>query len=251
MLMTAKAATTAHTHWRDANSRQPWRRSASMPALSSRTARGTRIRAMSRPLTRKVAASTASAQPAPATATSTPATAAPRIRAPLVDSRSTALADCSESAGTVAGTRPVEAGMNTATAVPLTALSSIACSRRGVPRRNSAASSPWLAKARRSAAAMTRWRGSRSAIAPPTRTKTAMGSSCAASTSPRVEAPDPGSSRTAKARATGARAVPSTEIVRAASSSRKGPVVALRMQPTLAAPASRVQHIPPTSTLPA
>jgi hypothetical protein len=52
------------------------------------------------------------------------------------------------------------------------------------PVKISAASSACSAKRARSLAIITRWRGSRSATTPPSRTKPTSGSACAASTSP-------------------------------------------------------------------
>lgn len=60
--------------------------------------------------TAKEIASAISVQPEPKTATSVPAIAAPTIVAELVEMRSSAFADCSCSAGTTSGIRPVDAG---------------------------------------------------------------------------------------------------------------------------------------------
>ena len=102
--------TPVQSHVRERNSDQPSRRSRRNDCTSRRTCAGTRNAASAAALMPKVAASAASAQPAPAVATSTPATAGPAIPpAPAETPRST-LACWRWCGATIAGVSPVTAG---------------------------------------------------------------------------------------------------------------------------------------------
>jgi hypothetical protein len=95
---------------------------------------------------------------------------------------------------------PSAAGLKKAWPVPPSAVSSIICHRRGSPASTRTAKAPWERKLRALAATITRWRGNRSATAPPMSRKSTSGRVRAAATRP-TSPPSPPASRTAKAAA--------------------------------------------------
>ena len=109
-LMTMNWTTIVQSQRRELNSPQPSRSSCRKLEPAWRAAAGTRIRETNAALTRNVAASKASAQPAPTPATTSPASPAPRIAVVLFASRSSAFASCSRPALTTLGTSPLDAG---------------------------------------------------------------------------------------------------------------------------------------------
>ena len=115
------------SHVRERNSPQPSRSSWTKLDAAWRAAAGTRIRTTNAALTRNVAASKASAQPAPTPATTSPASPAPTIEVVLLASRSSAFACWRRAALTTLGTRPLEAGKKNAFAVPRTSWRTNSC----------------------------------------------------------------------------------------------------------------------------
>jgi hypothetical protein len=133
--------------------------------------------------------------------------------------RKTAFACWSSEGSTVCGTSPVDAGKKNANPVPPIAWSTTRCQISALPVSSRAAVAACDPPVTRSATTITRWRGSRSAQTPPMSRKTSCGTIRAASTSPRSDA-EPVRSRTAKASAIGAIALPRNEIPRARKRSR-------------------------------
>lgn len=174
--------------------------------------------AISTPATANISPLAMSAHPPPNSTTVPPLSTAPATLEVLAPSPSRALPVCSRSVGTTSGMIPVSAGNSTAIDVPLTAAAA-AIAGSGVQPVSSIAPREKKASAfSDSPAIITRWRGNRSAMTPPTSMNTTIGSDSAVSTTDSVVASAPGRPRTPNARATGANALPSTEIVRAVSS---------------------------------
>jgi hypothetical protein len=210
-----------HSHARERNARQPARSSASVPARAVATGAPTLSRLRNAALAMNVVASIASPHFGPSVATITPAIAGPSTEATLLVSASSALAGWSWSAATVWGSNAVEAGPKNATAAPYTAWRAASSQTRADPLSSRAALAPWVTARTQSDASITRWRARRSAQTPPSSTNTTSGTVWAASTMPR-SLTEPVSSRTANARATGTRRLPTEEIASAANSSRNG-----------------------------
>src|SRR6185503_4099618 len=213
-------ATTTHNHCRDANSRQPSRRSWSTECdASGRAADGLRRPVVIVAAPANIAALTASAQPPPSNTTAAPLATSPVTRATLVPKPSTALPVCSRSAGTTSGMIPVIAGNSVAEAMPLIAAAIISAHTGAQPVINIAAAAANATVLPASPATITFQRGSRSAITPPTSRNATSGRASAASTTESVVGVACGNPRTPNASATGANAAPSVETVRVASRS--------------------------------
>lgn len=127
-----------------------------------------------------------------------PPSAAPPMPAPFMAIRKRAKARLACSPETLESSMPSAAGLKKAVPVPQSAVSSIICHRCGCPVRTSTANAACETQLRALAATITRWRGSRSASAPPMSRKRTSGSVRAAATRP-TSPPDPPASRTAKA----------------------------------------------------
>ncbi|GAB3882379.1 hypothetical protein GCM10027612_12870 [Microbispora bryophytorum subsp. camponoti] len=158
-----------------------------------------------------------STQPLPIRTTAPPLSTRPAIFETLVPIPSRALALCNRPGGTTSRMIPVSAGNNMAPAMPLTALATRSGGRGAHFVSIIAARQRWAAALTDSAAVITRCLGIRSATTPPSRRKATIGSAWAARTADSVVALAPGSARTPKVRAMGAKPLPSTEMVRAAS----------------------------------
>src|SRR5919201_5002625 len=220
MFPTPAAATIAHSQRRETNSPQPSTSSRKTLGVSTERAReGRCIAARTAALSRYVAASSSSAQPGLAAATSTPPSAAPSTLVAFRLMPRSAFACCSRLTGTVCGTRPCEAGKKNEKAAPRKTWSAIRCQSLALPVRSNTAIAPCAAALIAFEPTITRCRGSRSAKTPPKRTSTSCGAQLAASTIPRSVV-DPVRSRTAKASAIGATAVPSSETSCPVNSSR-------------------------------
>lgn len=180
--------------------------------LTSRNAR-------SAPATAKAAASTASTQPGSIAAIMAPPSAAPPIVAPCMAIRNRAKARLACSRLTLDISMPSAAGLKNACPVPHNAVSSIICHSFGSPARTSQANAACERQLRALAATITRWRGSRSAIAPPISRKSTRGAVLAAATRP-TSPPSPPASRTANAAAISAPWVPRPVMIAAAVSRR-------------------------------
>ena len=100
---------------------------------------GTRSRARQARLTKKEAASAANSQPGPNAAISTPAAAGPATLKMLPGRLSRLLACCSCPAGTVSGTRAVEAGPKKDAAAPYSAPPTASSQRCACPLSSRAA----------------------------------------------------------------------------------------------------------------
>src|SRR4051812_27133493 len=118
MLPIDAATTITHTQVRDANSRHPSWRSLRNDCGGSVTCAGRRSCARKYALTAKLAASRASAQPAPTPATSAPEMTEPMMPVDAIESPRSAFACCRRSGLTVIGVSPVDAGLKNALAVP-------------------------------------------------------------------------------------------------------------------------------------
>lgn len=120
--------------------------------------------------------------------------------APLIAMRKSAKARLECSPETVESSMPSAAGLKKAVPVPHRAVSSIICHSWGSPARTRTANAACERQFRTLAATITRWRGSRSAMAPPMSRKRTSGSVRAAAISP-TSPTDPPASMTAKAAA--------------------------------------------------
>jgi len=201
----------AHSQVRERTSRQPLRSSATKLCVARLLASvGGRTPARKAALTKKVAASTAIAPPAPTTATSVPATAGPTIQPKLSLMPMSAFALCRLAPGTICGSSAPAEGRKKASAPPCTAASSASCHTCAAPLRSSTAVTAWTVARVRSLATMTFCRGRRSAHTPPTRARAASGRLWAARTRPR-SVPDPVRPSTANVRATGVMPSPNTD----------------------------------------
>ena len=146
---------------------------------------------------------------------------APTTLPPLRPRRSSALAGRSRASGTVSGTRAAAAGRLTAATAPFSTLSTTSSGIVADPVTTSEATTAWVPAAASDVPTSTTSRRSRSAITPPKSSTATLAIDRAATTRPRSAA-DPVRSSTANARAIGATALPSTPVVRAASSQRNG-----------------------------
>src|SRR6202021_3666085 len=106
---------------RMASSCQPSARSTRNDRAAGTGRGGTRSRARQTRLTRNDAASAANSEPGPKTEIPAPPTAGPATLKKLAGSPSRLLACCSSSAGTVSGTRAVDAGLKNDVAAPYSA----------------------------------------------------------------------------------------------------------------------------------
>jgi hypothetical protein len=161
-------------------------------------------------LTRKVAASAASAQPGDDTARITPASAGPTICAALSAARSSEFADCNSSSATSVGTNPVTAGRENAWLLPVTSPTRTKIQISAVPVRMVIARTVWQTAMVQSAAIRMRRRSRRSPATPPARVSTSSGTMPRPSTSPRSAA-EPLIASTANVTATGDNAPPSAD----------------------------------------
>lgn len=150
-----------------------------------------------------------------------PPRVAPRIVAVFTPSRSIEFAGCSCAAGTVSGVSAEAAGKLTAVTAPLTALSAASRAMLAVPVRTVAATTAWVRAPANDEPTRTSPRGRRSATTPPISSSATLVMDLLATTRPRAAAPPP-MSRTAKASATGAMALPNSATLRAASRNRNG-----------------------------
>ncbi len=98
-------------------------------------------------LTANVAASIASAQPAPTVAISTPAITGPAISPPDIAVARTPLASIRRSGGTIAGSRPVAAGLKNPLAAPVRPERTASIQTSATPPISSAAIAPWMSDA--------------------------------------------------------------------------------------------------------
>ena len=174
---------------------------------------------MKRALRRKVAESTAIAQPGEETETITPPSAAPSTFVEFSASRRVAFACWISSGGTVCGTIPADAGKKNAVETPLRPPNRSSCQSSALPVRRRTATAPCVAPLAMLETTITLFRGSRSAHTPPIRRNTTWGTARAARTRPRSDF-DPVRSMTANASAIGAIAFPRKEIARPAKSRR-------------------------------
>src|SRR5580692_9102154 len=215
-LTSANCATMSQTHCRDLNSCQPSRRSANSrspgPPCPPRGARDVSTSTADAP---NVAASIPTAQPAPTATMRTPDIAAPARLAEFSDSRISAVPDWSSATSTICGMSAREAGMNRAFAAPFSAESPVSKPIGAYPEMKSAATAPCAANASRSDVTIIRYRGNRSASAPPKIRNTICAIDRPASTVPSLAAEPPGCPSTPNASATGAIDVPSSETPRA------------------------------------
>ncbi len=177
---TPYCTTTAHSQRREVNSRQPTRRSASIPGPPcGATGAGARRRSRIAAAAASPAASSASTQPGPTAATSAPPSAAPTICEEFSAVRKSAKARPACSWSTDSMIMPSAAGAKKASPIPLAAASSTICHSRAVPVSTSTASNACASALPRLAATITRCRGSRSATAPPTNRKSTVAASLA------------------------------------------------------------------------
>ena len=123
-------------------------------------------------LKKKVAASTAIAQPGDDAETITPPSAAPSTFVEFSASRSVAFACWISSGGTVCGTIPAEAGKKNAVEMPFSPPKRSSCQSSAWPVRRRAATTACVALLARLDATITLFRGSRSAQTPPISRKT-------------------------------------------------------------------------------
>lgn len=161
----------------------------------------------------------ASTQPGSIAAIMAPPSAAPPIVALCMAIRKRAKARLACSRLTLDISMPSAAGLKNACPVPHNAVSSIICHSFGSPARTSQAKAACETQLRAFAATITRWRGSRSATAPPISRKSTSGAALAAATSP-TSPPSPPASRTANAAAISAPWVPRPVMIAAAVSRR-------------------------------
>lgn len=139
------------------------------------------------------------------------------MAAPCIDIRKRAKARLACSPLTLDISMPSAAGLKKACPVPHAAVSTIICHSFGSPARTSQAKAACETQLRAFAATITRWRGSRSAMAPPMSRKTTRGAVRAAATRP-TSPPSPPDSRTANAAAINAPWVPRPVMIAAAVS---------------------------------
>lgn len=144
-------------------------------------------------------------------------------------------------AGTVWGTKPVSAGAANARDAPTNACSPASSTMLRLPANTTPVVALCASALTQSAVISTCLRGRRSATTPPTGSSTSMAADCAARTRPRSPT-RPVACSTANASPTGAIAVPSSDAVRAPSSSRKS-----RARSGAKATASMSQMVPATA----
>src|SRR5262245_11838511 len=203
------------------NSCQPARRSCQRLAAAPRACGPARTPATSSALAAKLAASTASAAPAPKRAATSPPVAAPSPSAVLFGSASSAFAGWSRSRGTTRGTRPTEAGWCRPKHAPISIWSASTSGSEAEPVSSNAATPPSASAATPSAPTICRLREPRSASAPPKSCTATWAAAPAAITSPTSPGEPPRSCSTANGSATGAIEVPKVEMLRAANTRAK------------------------------
>ena len=215
---TENCATTTQSHWRERNSFQPSFRSENTDCSAvSRWSRVSRSDAISTAATLNISALTANDQPAPSSTTAAPLITTPVTLATFAPSPSRALAVCRFGVLTTSGMMPVSAGNKIAVPMPPTAAAAVIHATGAHPDSSMAAKAPNAIAFRPSPTIITRLRWNRSAITPPISRNSTTGMASPASTMDSVPGVAPGSASTPKASATGAKELPSIEIVRAAS----------------------------------
>ena len=188
---TAAPPTKLQTHVRARKARHPSRRSRENDSWEKSAAAGMSRLRSSRALAPNVAASKASAEPAPNAAISPPATAGPTT-CPAAKARPRRAFACwMRSPATTDGSSPVDAGLKKPVAAPVTPASAASSPTVPLPVRINAANPPWLQTRTRSAVAMIIRRGTRSARTPPTRMQSTRASIRAAKTIPMSDAEPP------------------------------------------------------------